>query len=183
MALTNQNHQLITAHFANKDTSKMIAVDATCGNGHDTLFLAKLGFKQVYAFDIQQQAINNTQQQINQQGHKNVTLFKTSHEALTDNVSETVDCIMFNLGYLPNADKNITTTEQTSLNALEQSIKLLANEGLVSVLCYPGHPEGAKETTTIQSWVATLSTHWHVNEILASHPGPKAPILYLISKT
>ena len=34
-------------------TQDDIVVDATMGNGHDTLFLAKLA-KQVYAFDIQE---------------------------------------------------------------------------------------------------------------------------------
>ncbi len=47
-----------------------IAVDATAGNGHDTLFLANLvgetGF--VYAFDIQQQAVDVTIQRLKENG-------------------------------------------------------------------------------------------------------------------
>ncbi len=38
-------------------------MDATMGNGHDTLFLAKLA-KQVYAFDIQEQALEKTQERL-----------------------------------------------------------------------------------------------------------------------
>ena len=43
------------------------------GNGHDTLFLAKLA-KQVYAFDIQEQALEKTQERLNQAGMTNAQL-------------------------------------------------------------------------------------------------------------
>ena len=44
------------AFLAEVVTKEDVVVDATMGNGHDTLFLAKL-VKQVYAFDIQEQAV------------------------------------------------------------------------------------------------------------------------------
>ena len=37
-----------------------IVVDATAGNGNDTLFLAKTPAKKVFAFDVQNKAITNT---------------------------------------------------------------------------------------------------------------------------
>ena len=42
MALTDDAHNLVRTHFANK--AKRVAVDATCGNGFDTEFLVELGF-------------------------------------------------------------------------------------------------------------------------------------------
>ena len=41
-------------------TPYSIVVDATCGNGHDTLHLAQCRPKRLYAFDIQEQAVAST---------------------------------------------------------------------------------------------------------------------------
>lgn len=46
-------HDFLREIITDQDT----VVDATMGNGHDTLFLAKLA-KEVYAFDIQEQALS-----------------------------------------------------------------------------------------------------------------------------
>ena len=45
----------------NKKGNNTIGVDATCGRGKDTLFLANI-FKEVYAFDIQDEAIESTKE-------------------------------------------------------------------------------------------------------------------------
>lgn len=180
MALTQRNHDIIGEYFSHKDTSNLIAIDATCGNGRDTLFLAKLGFKKVYGFDIQQQAIDNTHQLLEQENLNKVSLIKAGHETIDKHVMQKADCIIFNLGYLPNADKNITTTEQTSLKALEKSLSLLNQQGLISILCYPGHTQGAIETKAIQERLEELDENWKITQILSSHPSTKAPILYLI---
>ena len=58
------------AEVVNQDD---IVVDATMGNGHDTLFLAKLA-KKVYAFDIQEQALEKTQERLNQARMTNAQL-------------------------------------------------------------------------------------------------------------
>ena len=58
-----ENVLAITHHFVEKTVSSGDRViDATMGNGHDTLFLSRLvgeGGK-VYAFDIQKQAVDST---------------------------------------------------------------------------------------------------------------------------
>lgn len=54
------------------------AVDATAGNGHDTLFLAQLvgDSGAVYAFDIQQQAVDATIGRLKEHGlEKGLTSF------------------------------------------------------------------------------------------------------------
>ncbi|MBF1708746.1 MAG: SAM-dependent methyltransferase, partial [Streptococcus sanguinis] len=45
--------QMAHAFLAEVVTKEDIVVDATMGNGHDSLFLAQLA-KKVYAFDIQE---------------------------------------------------------------------------------------------------------------------------------
>ncbi|MBX2847590.1 MAG: class I SAM-dependent methyltransferase [Acidiferrobacterales bacterium] len=183
MAITDKNHQHIQAHFADRDTTKLYAVDATCGNGHDTLFLAKLGFKRVFAFDIQQHAIEQTHQRVKAASCSDVKLMQTGHETINKHIAHKVDCIVFNLGYLPHGDKTLATKQQTTLEALSQSLSLLNSAGLLSILCYPGHPEGAIETKAVEAWLNSIDTHsFIVRQVLATQPSIKAPILYLIDK-
>jgi len=107
MALTRLAHQLITAHF--QDRPKKFSVDATCGNGHDTEFLARLGFNKIVAFDIQPQALAATEQRLANMEDIIVDLVHDGHENLAHYTATTVDCVMFNLGYLPHTDKTLTT--------------------------------------------------------------------------
>ena len=94
-------------------TQEDIVVDATMGNGHDTLFLAKLA-KQVYAFDIQEQALEKTSQRLQEAGLTNAELILQGHETVDQFVTEAKAAI-FNLGYLPSADKSIITQPHTTL--------------------------------------------------------------------
>lgn len=182
MALTESTHQLIREHFADTDLSNKVAIDATCGNGHDTIFLTQLGFGKILAFDIQTLALENTQKQLNESQIENVELIHDSHENLNSYLNTEVDCVMFNLGYLPNGDKAIATKESTSIMAIDTSLQKLSKGGLISILCYPGHEQGATETKAIQTWLRDIDSDWQVNETLASHPSPRAPILYLITQ-
>lgn len=179
MSLTQQAQQIIHNHFSNK--KQRIAIDATCGNGHDTQFLCGLGFDQVIAFDIQAQAIEQTQQRL-QQHQLNAKLIQTGHENMMQYIEGEVDCVMFNFGYLPKADKSLTTKTNTSLKALTIALNALSKTGLISLMCYPGHPEGAIETESIKKHLKLLGEPWRVECILASTPRPTAPILYLIKK-
>ena len=77
-------------------TKEDMVVDATMGNGHDTLFLAKLA-KKVYAFDIQEQALEKTQERLDQAGMTNTQLILQGHETLDQFVTE-VKAGIFNLG-------------------------------------------------------------------------------------
>ena len=180
MALTDTAHQEIQKHFSNSNLSNKIAIDATCGNGHDTVFLAQMDFQTVFGFDIQSRAIETTQQRLLDHQLSNTKLIHDGHENLEQYIKSEIECAMFNLGYMPNADKTITTTESTSIEAIKITLKHLTETGLISILCYPGHPQGAQETNAIQSYLDNLSNRWQVDQILSSHPGPRAPILYLI---
>ncbi len=135
------------------------AIDATCGNGHDTLFLAKkVGISgQVYAFDIQEQAINNTKNRLLEAGvYEQVKLIQDSHAFLKKYVSESVKVILFNLGYLPGGNKDITTILDSSIVAIKDGLALLQKGGLMLLVVYPGHPAGKVERDTIDPWAAQL---------------------------
>ena len=109
-------------------TKADVAIDATCGNGFDTHFLADLA-KKVYAFDIQEEAFNNTKEKL--KDYKNVCFCKTSHENIKDYVKEEIKVCMFNLGFLQKGDKNINTKAETTLIALKQTLALLKKQGII----------------------------------------------------
>lgn len=127
-----------------------ITIDATCGNGFDTLRLALLS-KKVFAFDIQDAAINNTKELLEKNAVDNVSLIHDSHHNIDKHLNkqrEKISLVLFNLGYLPGNNKEITTNHKTTLLALEKSYKLLNKKGIILMVCYP-HEEGKKESRKI----------------------------------
>ena len=124
-------------------------VDCTMGKGKDTLFLSTFSRK-VYSFDIQDAAIKQTKELLNKNGVTNVEIIKDSHVNIRQYVQEYVTGVIFNLGYLPDGDKNITTIAEDSLNAILESLKLLKIGGVCCVVVYPGHPEGARESELLE---------------------------------
>ena len=180
MALTQRTHELVEQHFANQP--RHLAIDATCGNGFDTLFLAALGFDLVMGFDIQQAAIQTTQTKLATSLVTSVRLILDSHANLANHTQGPIDCVMFNLGYLPGTPKHLTTQADTSVAALAESCRLLHSNGLITIMCYPGHPSGAEEHEEILTWLNTMQLGWQIDTHLASAPKPTAPILYTIKR-
>ena len=135
-------------------TPEDIVVDATMGNGYDTLFLAKLA-KQVYAFDIQEQALEKTSQRIQEAGLTNVDLILQGHETVDQYVTE-VKAAIFNLGYLPSADKSIITQPQTTIEALDKLCQMLVKGGRIAIMIYYGHEGGDIERDSVMDFVSQL---------------------------
>ena len=135
-------------------TREDIVVDATMGNGHDTLFLAKLA-KQVYAFDIQEQALEKTSQRLQEAGLTNAELILQGHETVDQFVRE-VKAAIFNLGYLPSADKSIITQPQTTLDALDKLCHMLVKGGRIAIMIYYGHEGGDIERDAVMDFVSHL---------------------------
>ena len=135
-------------------TQEDIVVDATMGNGHDTLFLAKLA-KQVYAFDIQEQAIEKTSQRLQEAGLTNAELILQGHETVDQFVTE-VKAAIFNLGYLPSADKSIITQPQTTIEALDKLCQMLVKGGRIAIMIYYGHEGGDIERDAVMDFVSQL---------------------------
>lgn len=138
-------------------------IDATVGNGHDTLFLAQAvgDSGTVYGLDIQQQALDTTYERLRDAGvAQRASLYHAGHEAmaviLPASLRGRVRAVTFNLGYLPGGDKGRTTGVTTTLAALEQARELLAPGGVISVLAYTGHPGGREEAEAVKQWARLL---------------------------
>jgi len=137
-----------------------IAVDFTMGNGHDTAYLSKAVGESghVYAFDIQQQALDSTHKTLEAEGcPDNVTLIHDSHHNLKQYVNTPFRVGMFNLGWLPGGDKSITTMRETTLPAIRDAIELLDRDGILNIAIYPGHKEGDEEGKMVCEYLASLS--------------------------
>lgn len=135
-------------------------VDATCGNGKDTLLLAELVGEagHVYAFDVQPEALARTAERLAEQGlQQRATLLQVGHEQLLDSVNSQVQAVVFNLGWLPGASREITTRTDTTLIALQAALQLLAPAGLLLIICYPGHAGGDQEAAAVVAWCSGLS--------------------------
>lgn len=183
--LTTQAHQIITQCTNPGD----ITIDATVGNGHDTLFLANLLGKQgvVFGFDCQQLAIEVTQKKLeNNNMSGNTQLFHASHSRMNELIPSRyhgkIQVIMFNLGYLPGSDKTHITQADTTLSALNQAIELISATGVITVIAYPGHLGGEIETDQINHWCTQLSIRHFNIQIIYSSDKPTAPRLFIIKK-
>lgn len=130
-------------------------IDATCGNGYDTLELAKIS-KFVYGFDIQDLAIENTKKILEDHNHKNYRLIKDSHENMVKYIDQKVKAITFNLGYLPGSDKTVKTNPLTTINGIEASCNLLTNKGIICIILYIGHEGGLSEALEVETYVSSL---------------------------
>ncbi len=131
-----------------------ITIDATCGNGNDTLKLSKFS-KKVFAFDIQKNAIKNTKELMKKNSINNVTLINDSHQYLDKYLKEyigKISLITFNLGYLPGGNKKIMTESKTTLEAIKKGLKLLNKKGIILVVCYP-HKQGKEESYNILKYL------------------------------
>lgn len=151
------------SHHLLKQTLKPgeIAVDATCGNGHDTLVLSRLVSEKgkVLAFDIQEQAIEATKKRLIKANKKNVSVIKDSHANIDQYIvnNETIGGAIFNLGYLPRSDKKIITKGETTIKALETLLKHLKVNGIIALVVYHGHEGGKKEKKQLLEFVTSLN--------------------------
>ncbi|MEX0325915.1 MAG: class I SAM-dependent methyltransferase [Puniceicoccaceae bacterium] len=159
------------------------AIDATAGNGWDTLCLAKAVSPggRVFAIDRQEAAIEATAARLQEAGLlEHVTLIRGDHAHMRDylacGVRGSVSLVCFNLGYLPGGDHDITTRPETTLPALHEALLLLKPEGALSVLAYRGHEGAMREAESVESFFRNLPTPWKCIQEVSSgsgdNPGP-----------
>ena len=181
--LVGLHKHFILEHLGEGD----VAVDFTMGNGNDTLFLSKTvgpGGK-IYAFDIQEAALDSTRKLLEDSGApQNYELICASHHRVREFVKEPIKAGMFNLGYLPRSGKKaVTTMLETTMPAVEAALELLTPDGVLIVAIYPGHEEGALEGDTLREYFKTLSRF----RICASEfhilNSPASPYFYLLEKS
>ena len=153
--LLDLQKQFILAHLKAGD----VAADFTMGNGHDTEFLSKTVGEsgKVFAFDIQEMAVNLTRQNLEKaECPKNYTLIHDSHHNAAKYIDGKIKAGMFNLGYLPGGDKNITTMRETTMPAIEAAISMLDRDAILCIAIYPGHEEGDLEGKMVTEYLSGL---------------------------
>ena len=159
------------------------ALDATCGNGHDTLFLARAVAPQgqVHAIDIQTAAIERARSRLDAAGYStSVQWHSGDHAELGQWLPPLrLDAAMFNLGWLPRSDSPRVTQPATTRAALDAALALLRPGGRLTVLCYRGHPGGTEEAEAVEQWQARAGAHRLALEPL--QPAPGAPCLHVLA--
>lgn len=163
-----------------------VVVDATAGNGHDTLLLAKLVGQEgkVYGFDIQESAIKNTNQKlIENKLAERVYLIQDSHENIDKYIDERTDLVIFNLGYLPGGNHSIVTKAKSTTIAIEKSLNLLKENGLLVITAYVGHEEGKTEEKYVKEYLSNLDQkEFNVLKFEFINQINNPPILYCVEK-
>lgn len=161
-----------------------VVIDATAGNGHDTLFLARhvLPGGHVFAFDVQAEALTQTRARLEAASFDpaSFTLVHAGHETLSAALPESfhgsVRACMFNLGYLPGGDKGRITQVATTLSALGQALDFLAEDGILTIVVYPGHEGGADEARQVESWLGSQSPDiWEIQKVAFLNFRPTTP--------
>lgn len=167
-------------------SSAQCVVDATAGNGHDTVFLAEHSPAdcKVYAFDIQQDALDATRRLAEEVGVcDKVTLLLDSHANVDRYIAGEIDAAMFNLGYLPSGDHSLTTCADSTLAAIERIAERLAVGGMISIVSYSGHESGATEQERLWQELRRLPVRYYtVSAFRMINHKETAPMLFLVEK-
>jgi len=185
-----------------------IVIDATMGNGHDTVFLARLCWN-VIAFDVQERAIAATRARLEGEGladrvklvhdgHENVGTYLNETLNANDSVSHRIceegvarrgnpesriKAAIFNLGYLPGSDKRVTTRGKTTIIALRKIAKKLEIGGRITIMVYPGHDAGAEEAVVVREWASSLSqSEWQVVKYEHMNQANRPPFLICVER-
>lgn len=177
-------HELIKKRVKTGDT----VIDATVGNGGDTLLLAQLVGEdgKVIGFDIQEEAINRTTEKLkNHNLLDRVTLYQTGHEQLLSVYPErdSVSAIVFNLGYLPKGDKRIITSPDTTIKAIEGGLTVLKENGILLIMIYYGHEGGLLEKEAVLNYLTSLpQTNYQVLKYEFINQKNNPPFLLAVEK-
>lgn len=177
-------HFLIRASYEGKGDLNFL--DLTCGNGHDTLFLSNLAGRKgsVTSFDIQDMAIERTKFLLEEKGKfYNYTIIKDSHEHIRKYIKKKIDAAVYNLGYLPNYNKEIFTKAETTISSINSLIPYLNDKGRIYITSYITHDKGY-EINTISDFLKTLNKkEYNVVHINVINKEKAPPELFIIEKT
>ena len=179
MRLTEKAHEVVRTAVRPGD----VVINATVGNGHDTLFLADLvgSTGKVFGFDVQPTALAAASKRL--AGRPNVVLIVGDHSRMRQSIPAEyhgrVAAVMFNLGYRPAGDHSVTTTAETTVPALAEALELIKPGGVLTVVAYRGHPGGQEEAVAVKEWLAGLSTKRFVSVEHAS-ANETGPVLFVV---
>ena len=180
--ITEWCHHFIREHVQEGDC----CIDATAGNGNDTQLLCELVGEsgKVFAFDIQEEAVSHTKERLEKAGLiKRAEVLLESHVNMENYVEEnSVNCIVFNFGYLPGGDHKLATKGETSIQAIHKGLDLLKKGGMMSLCIYSGGDSGFEERDAILEELKKLDTKRYL-VILSSYynrpNNPPIPVLII----
>ncbi len=150
-------HKILKIHIKPGD----FCIDATCGNGHDSVYLCELCGKsgKLLAMDIQEDAVVSTKSNLEEHGFSDIATVVCQSHSDIDNAAKpnTADCIVFNFGWLPGGSHDVFTRAETSIPAIEKSLEILKPGGLLSLCVYYGRNNGYSERDAILEFVKNLN--------------------------
>lgn len=161
-----------------------VLCDFTMGNGHDTEYLCRKAPQgKVYAFDIQESAVENTAKRLKEAGLENAELICASHADCKKYIHEQISAGMFNLGYLPGSgNKELHTMRESTMPAVSSAIELLKKGGILVISVYPGHEEGRLEGEMLCEKLARLDKKYYCVTMLKLINSPDAPFIIAVEK-
>ena len=163
-----------------------VVVDATCGNGFDTLYLSEIvGINGlVYAFDIDELAVNTTIDFLKENAkNNNYKIINDSHSNLKKYINFEIDACIFNLGYLPKNKHRFITQANSTLEALNSVLDLLAVNGKVYIASYIKHEGGEEEYNALKDVLVNLDKLlFNVVELIHINRSDFAPRIFVVEK-
>lgn len=109
---------------------------------------------------------------------KQVKLVLCGHEHMDKYFpAESVDLVMFNLGYLPGGDHDLATKPDTTLPALKKALTLLKTGGLLSLMIYSGGDSGFEEKEQVLAWLKELDPKRYMVLVESFYNRPNNPPL------
>ncbi|ADY56180.1 rRNA methylase [Syntrophobotulus glycolicus DSM 8271] len=159
-----------------------LVLDCTAGLGRDTLFLARLVGPRgkVYAFDIQDKAVEATKKLLQDEGLlKRVEVLQADHADLREWIKTEIKAAVFNLGFLPGSDHQTVTNAESTIEAIKGCLELLAVKGAVSITVYRGHRGGEEEAAALNVFTASLPGKVY-SVLQGTHTNQKADSPYWI---
>jgi hypothetical protein len=179
------------------------AIDATCGNGYDSIYLAKMLFLQdsnddtnttmtseLVCVDIQRQACDKTREQLAEWLDPSlletrVHIVHGSHAPLPrPRDASSVGLVVWNLGYLPNSNaKELHTQVESTLSSIVDAASMVRVGGMLSITSYP--KTNPNEDYAVHSLLETLSLlsskemDWR-DYVAHLGPDPTDPLQYLV---
>ena len=178
--LLEMHKHFLSAHLRPGD----VAVDFTMGNGHDTEYLSKAVGPdgKVYAFDVQELALESTKKRLTESGcPDNCELILSTHHKAPEFDKEKIRAGIFNLGYLPGSGKKeLTTMRETTMPAVANAVEMLGEDAVLIVAVYPGHPEGKAEGEALHEFFSSLSKYKYTSAEIKLVNSPTSPYFFVI---
>lgn len=168
----------------NYHTEPSVIIDATLGNGNDSLKLAQLFPRaSIFSFDIQMDAIIRSKELFDLHQVENITTFLDSHENIDKHVVSLIDLVVFNLGYLPRGDKSIHTNAKSTIRAIKNIMPSIKKKGSIFITAYPGSIKGNIEMIELNAFLEDVDQKsWNISKIEFINQVNQPPVLYNIQK-